>query len=250
MKVTEAKFVQDFIDLADEGYRMGWHERNGGNLSYRMKDHEVESVRSRFRFYGEWHPIGTSVPGLAGEYFLVTGTGQYFRNSSDSNKVVFVNKKLETRSVFKNGSGITLLEDGKTFFYIRNNNLYTLNGSKEDAEAVKLASDVNKFVVTSDGKIVFYMNEDDELVSQKGTDKPFKICDDVDEYMLFQGKTLFYLSDGTLYKSTGAKGEKVTVKGDVEDIGADRFFLSVTTDEDVTYISVDGKKFFYSYGED
>ena len=80
MKVTEAKFVQDFIDLADEGYRMGWHERNGGNLSYRMKDHEVESVRSRFRFYGEWHPIGTSVPGLAGEYFLVTGTGQYFRN--------------------------------------------------------------------------------------------------------------------------------------------------------------------------
>ena len=28
----------------------------------------------------EWKPIGTSVPKLAGEYFLVTGSGKYFRN--------------------------------------------------------------------------------------------------------------------------------------------------------------------------
>ena len=27
-----------------------------------------------------WQPIGTEVPGLAGEFFLVTGTGKYFRN--------------------------------------------------------------------------------------------------------------------------------------------------------------------------
>lgn len=29
---------------------------------------------------GEWLPIGTEVPGLAGEFFLVTGSGKYFRN--------------------------------------------------------------------------------------------------------------------------------------------------------------------------
>ena len=28
----------------------------------------------------EWQPIGTSVPKLAGEYFLVTGSGKFFRN--------------------------------------------------------------------------------------------------------------------------------------------------------------------------
>ena len=28
----------------------------------------------------EWQPIGTTVPDLAGEYFLVTGSGKYFRN--------------------------------------------------------------------------------------------------------------------------------------------------------------------------
>ena len=44
MKVVEAKFVQDFIDLADEGYKMGWHERNGGNLTCRLRPEEVEQA--------------------------------------------------------------------------------------------------------------------------------------------------------------------------------------------------------------
>ena len=29
---------------------------------------------------GDWKPVGTAVPGLAGEYFLVTGSGKFFRN--------------------------------------------------------------------------------------------------------------------------------------------------------------------------
>ncbi len=80
MRVLERRFVQDFIRMANDGYEQGWHERNGGNLSYRLTDHEVDSVKDRLLDHGEWHPIGASVPGLAGEYFLVTGTGKYFRN--------------------------------------------------------------------------------------------------------------------------------------------------------------------------
>ena len=45
MKVLEAGFVKDFIRMATEGYRQGWHERNGGNLSYRIPVEEVESIR-------------------------------------------------------------------------------------------------------------------------------------------------------------------------------------------------------------
>lgn len=56
------------------------HERNGGNLSYRLKAEEVEMIRPRLNAPGEWQPIGTEVPGLAGEFFLVTGSGKYFRN--------------------------------------------------------------------------------------------------------------------------------------------------------------------------
>lgn len=80
MKVLEASFVQGFMRMADDGWQQGWHERNGGNLSYRIKTEEIESVREDLKADGEWKPIGTSVPNLAGEYFLVTGSGKYFRN--------------------------------------------------------------------------------------------------------------------------------------------------------------------------
>ena len=79
MKVLDAEFVQGFMRMADDGWQQGWHERNGGNLSYRIKPEEAESVREEF-VPREWQPIGTTVPGLAGEYFLVTGSGKYFRN--------------------------------------------------------------------------------------------------------------------------------------------------------------------------
>ena len=80
MKVLEAGFMKDFIRMATEGYRQGWHERNGGNLSYRIPVEEVESIREDLNEDREWAEIGASVPELAGEYFLVTGTGQYFSN--------------------------------------------------------------------------------------------------------------------------------------------------------------------------
>lgn len=79
MKFTDAKFVQGFMRMANDGWEQGWHERNGGNLSYRVKPEEVEEVKSFFKS-GEWKAIGTSVPKLAGEYFLVTGSGKFFRN--------------------------------------------------------------------------------------------------------------------------------------------------------------------------
>ena len=40
----------------------------------------MEDIRPRLNAAGDWMPIGTSVPGLAGEFFLVTGSGKYFRN--------------------------------------------------------------------------------------------------------------------------------------------------------------------------
>ena len=79
MKFLDAEFVQGFIRMANDGWEQGWHERNGGNLSYRVKPEEVEAVRENFQ-EKEWQPIGTTVPNLAGEYFLVTGSGKYFRN--------------------------------------------------------------------------------------------------------------------------------------------------------------------------
>lgn len=82
MSINDVKFVQGFIRMCSDGWEQGWHERNGGNLSYRMKKEDVEAVKAYFHEPEEWRKIGTSVPGLAGEYFMVTGSGKYFRNVS------------------------------------------------------------------------------------------------------------------------------------------------------------------------
>ena len=79
MRVLDAEFTQGFIRMANDGWEQGWHERNGGNLSYRMKPEEVDMVKEEFSA-GEGKEIGTTVPDLAGEFFMVTGSGKFFRN--------------------------------------------------------------------------------------------------------------------------------------------------------------------------
>ena len=86
MKVLESKLIESFSRTCMDGYMRGWHERNAGNMSYRLRPEEVESLKEDFGHYenslqtGQWQEIGTEVPGLAGEYFIITGTGKYFRN--------------------------------------------------------------------------------------------------------------------------------------------------------------------------
>ncbi len=80
MKVLDSEFMQGFMRMADDGWQQGWHERNGGNLTYRLKPEEVDACRDALSSDGEWKDIGTSVPGLAGEFFVSTGSGKYFRN--------------------------------------------------------------------------------------------------------------------------------------------------------------------------
>lgn len=80
MVMTDVKFIRAFIRLCNDGWEQGWHERNGGNLSYRIKPEEVADIFYDLNRSTPWQPIGTSVPGLAGEFFLVTGSGKYFRN--------------------------------------------------------------------------------------------------------------------------------------------------------------------------
>ena len=79
MKVLDAEFVKGFIRMTADGWDQGWHERNGGNLSYRIKTEEAESIKENFK-PRDWQDIGTEVPTLSGEFFLMTGSGKYFRN--------------------------------------------------------------------------------------------------------------------------------------------------------------------------
>lgn len=83
MKVLETNFAKEFIKLCDNGYKKGWHERNGGNLSYRLKKEEVESIKDDLADNNSYMEIGTTVSDLKNEYFMVTGSGRYMMNVKD-----------------------------------------------------------------------------------------------------------------------------------------------------------------------
>ncbi|MCR5213575.1 MAG: rhamnulose-1-phosphate aldolase [Eubacterium sp.] len=80
MNILDAEFVKGFIRMANDGWLLGFHERNGGNLTYRIKDSEVDEIKDNFK-PGQWQEIGTEVKDLAGEFFMVTGSGRFFRNA-------------------------------------------------------------------------------------------------------------------------------------------------------------------------
>lgn len=82
MDVLNTKLAKDFVKICTDGYLQGWHERNGGNLSYRMTVDEVSECADRFDLSAPLQDIGADVPGLAGEYFMVTGSGKFMRNVS------------------------------------------------------------------------------------------------------------------------------------------------------------------------
>lgn len=86
MNILNSKAIKSFIKVADMGWQMGWHEINGGNMSYRMTDEEAGEIKENFNFDGEWKEIGkgVSVPDFKGQYFIITGSGKYFQNVKDN----------------------------------------------------------------------------------------------------------------------------------------------------------------------
>lgn len=81
-KITDFEFVREFVRLCTIGDAQGFHERNGGNLSYHLRKEEVAAVKKvlKGKKPGKWTDIGTEVPNFAGDWFLVTGSGKFMRN--------------------------------------------------------------------------------------------------------------------------------------------------------------------------
>lgn len=84
MRVIDAGFMRAAMRLADDAWHKGWHERNGGNLSYRIKHEELVAIEHELRPPVKWHGLKTGVPELAGEYLLLSGQGKYMRNISQA----------------------------------------------------------------------------------------------------------------------------------------------------------------------
>lgn len=87
--ISFVKEAAPFIHLC---WKMGWNEANGGNFSWRLPTGEVEGILSRHYPElepGPTQPIPIDEPNLDGEYFLVTGSGQFFRHAMNHPNQVF-----------------------------------------------------------------------------------------------------------------------------------------------------------------
>jgi len=86
------RFVAEAAALLDLCWRQGWNEANGGNFSWRLPTDEVKGVLARHYpelAPGPAVPMPLELPELDGEYFLVTGSGQFFRHAIEHPNQVF-----------------------------------------------------------------------------------------------------------------------------------------------------------------
>ncbi|MDU4696144.1 MAG: rhamnulose-1-phosphate aldolase [Paenibacillus sp.] len=78
----EVPFIREMAEITYHMWRLGWDERNGGNISYLLDEAEVEKyLGSTSPATGRRKlPLAFPVKELAGRYFIVTGSGKYFKN--------------------------------------------------------------------------------------------------------------------------------------------------------------------------
>lgn len=77
--ITTAPFIEEMKRTTANMYRLGWDERNGGNISYLLDEAEVSKYLDLDKVI-RTIPMGFTTQDLIGKYFLVTGTGKYFKN--------------------------------------------------------------------------------------------------------------------------------------------------------------------------
>lgn len=77
--ILTAAWMTEMIRTTSNMYYHGWDERNGGNVSLLLEKTEVEDYVDPEAVLREI-PTGFEASGLDGKYFLVTGTGKYFKN--------------------------------------------------------------------------------------------------------------------------------------------------------------------------
>lgn len=77
--ILNAPFMVEMIRTTTNMYAHGWDERNGGNISLLLSEEELEPYLD-LSCVVRTLDTGFEAPELEGRYFLVTGTGKYFKN--------------------------------------------------------------------------------------------------------------------------------------------------------------------------
>ncbi len=77
--ILTAPFVEEMKRTTANMYRLGWDERNGGNISMLLDGAQVGEYLDLNKVI-RTIPTGFKADSLIGKIFIVTGTGKYFKN--------------------------------------------------------------------------------------------------------------------------------------------------------------------------
>jgi len=144
------------------------------------------------------------------------------------------------------GYGYQLAESGEYLVYMKDGNLY----EHDLEERNKIASDVDDFYMTKDGKKVVYVTKDGEgenvtydLYTKTSGKDAEKIESEIDEYGLEwvseDGKTVYFLKDDTLYKKVEKK-DKEKIASDVTSVlstyeSGEMYYVKSTEEAETLY---------------
>lgn len=157
----------------------------------------------------------------AATYGVDTLSEMFYYNTS-AGTVVYLEDDMETERVASSVTygSTSISSDGKTLYYMRDDVLYRVKENDID-ESVEIAEDVETYVMPSDGKSAYYIDEDGELWYVKGTKKPKSVADNIisitvthDGYALFVGEYSYSSNSGVLYACKNG-GKKTQVLDDV-----------------------------------
>lgn len=107
--IMTAPFVEEMRKTTANMYRLGWDERNGGNISYMLETEEVaeyldlNNVIRTIPLAGVNEAEFDTTP-IEGKIFIVTGTGKYFKNVDPDPET-----NLGIVRIAKGGKGVELL---------------------------------------------------------------------------------------------------------------------------------------------
>jgi rhamnulose-1-phosphate aldolase len=73
------KLIDEIKKTSGDMARRGWAESNGGNISLRLNDENYKYFNG-FPPKSDWVKLPMVMPEIAGERFMVTGTGRFLRN--------------------------------------------------------------------------------------------------------------------------------------------------------------------------
>ncbi|MBR6702066.1 MAG: rhamnulose-1-phosphate aldolase, partial [Clostridia bacterium] len=75
--IMKAPFMIEMMRTTANMYRLGYDERNGGNISWMLDENEVGEYLGLSNVI-RTIDTGFDATALAGKIFIVTGTGKYF----------------------------------------------------------------------------------------------------------------------------------------------------------------------------